>query len=172
MIIWSNNALQRFTFIIFKKFCNETYDCFRRFLQFLQLPHYYFLPNLEIIRNIFNSSNFRMPSAFWRIRFLVNILQIEGLHQNHLNIYSMHLTLSRRRPLSYRNQSIDLRSKSTDWFLYDNGLRLERVNRLTLFLLRSTSGANLILNLWGVALIKRGAYFKVRVIIHMKFQNF
>ena len=39
-----------------------------------------------------------------------------------------HLTLSRRRPLPYRNQSIDLRSKSVDWFLYDNGLRLERVN--------------------------------------------
>ena len=38
-----------------------------------------------------------------------------------------HLTLSRRRPLSYRNQSIDLGSKSMDWFLYDNGLRLERV---------------------------------------------
>ena len=38
------------------------------------------------------------------------------------------LTLSRRRPLSYRNQSIDLRSKSMDWFLYDNGLRLEKVN--------------------------------------------
>ena len=28
------------------------------------------------------------------------------------------LTLSWRRPLSYRNQSIDLRSKSMDWFLY------------------------------------------------------
>ena len=37
------------------------------------------------------------------------------------------LTLSRRRPLSYRNQSIDLLRKSMDWFLYDNGLRLERV---------------------------------------------
>ena len=37
------------------------------------------------------------------------------------------LTLSRRRPLSYRNQSIDLWSKLMDWFLYDNGLRLERV---------------------------------------------
>ena len=37
------------------------------------------------------------------------------------------LTLSRRRPLSYRNQSIDLRSKSMDWFLYDNGLHLKRV---------------------------------------------
>ena len=34
------------------------------------------------------------------------------------------LTLSRRRPLSYRNY---LLRKSMDWFLYDNGLRLERV---------------------------------------------
>ena len=32
------------------------------------------------------------------------------------------LTLSRRRPLSYRNQSIDLRSKPMYWFLYDKGL--------------------------------------------------
>ena len=34
---------------------------------------------------------------------------------------------SRWRPLSYRNQSIDLQSKSMDWFLYGNGLCLERV---------------------------------------------
>ena len=37
------------------------------------------------------------------------------------------LTLSRGRPLSYRNQSIDLHSKSMDWFLYDNDFRLERI---------------------------------------------
>ena len=37
------------------------------------------------------------------------------------------LTLSWRRPLLYRNQSIDLLYKSIDWFLYDNGLRHERV---------------------------------------------
>ena len=30
-------------------------------------------------------------------------------------------------PLSYRNQSIDLQSKSMDWFLYDKGLLHERV---------------------------------------------
>ena len=41
-----------------------------------------------------------------------------------LNIY---FTLSLRNPLSYRNQSIDLLLKSMDWFLYDNGLRNERV---------------------------------------------
>ena len=38
------------------------------------------------------------------------------------------LTLSWRRLLSYRNQSSDLLSKSMDCFLYDNGLRHERVN--------------------------------------------
>ena len=37
------------------------------------------------------------------------------------------LTLSRRRPLSYRNQSINLQNRSMDWFLYDNGLRHESV---------------------------------------------
>ena len=42
----------------------------------------------------------------------------------------MNLTLSWRRPLSYKNQSIDLQSKAMDWFLYDNGLHHERVNNL------------------------------------------
>ena len=40
------------------------------------------------------------------------------------------LTLSRRRPLSYRNQSIDLLHKSMNWFLYDNDLHHERVKSL------------------------------------------
>ena len=40
-----------------------------------------------------------------------------------------HLTLSWRRPLSYRNQSIDFLRESMDWFLYDNGLRHERVKQ-------------------------------------------
>ena len=38
------------------------------------------------------------------------------------------LTFSYQRSLSYRNQSIDLPSKSMDWFLYDRDLRHERVN--------------------------------------------
>ena len=37
------------------------------------------------------------------------------------------LTLPWRRSLSYRNQSIDLHSKSMDWFRYDKDLRHERV---------------------------------------------
>ena len=38
------------------------------------------------------------------------------------------LTLSRRRSLSYRNQSIDLQRISMDLFLYDRDLRHERVH--------------------------------------------
>ena len=32
------------------------------------------------------------------------------------------------KALSHRNQSIDLQSELMNWFLYDNGLRHERVN--------------------------------------------
>ena len=39
----------------------------------------------------------------------------------------MPLTLSWRRPLSYRNQSIELLRKLMDWFLYDNCFRHETV---------------------------------------------
>ena len=42
-------------------------------------------------------------------------------------LFSLCFKLSWWRPLSYRNQSIDLLRKSMDWFLYDNGLRHERV---------------------------------------------
>ena len=38
------------------------------------------------------------------------------------------LTLSRRRSLPYRNQSIDLLCKSMDWFLNGKDLRHERAN--------------------------------------------
>ena len=40
------------------------------------------------------------------------------------------LTISWRRSLSYRNQSIDLLYKSIDWSLYDRDLRHKRVNRI------------------------------------------
>ena len=40
-----------------------------------------------------------------------------------------YLTRSWRRPLSYRNQSIDLHSRSMDWFPFDNGVHHERVKR-------------------------------------------
>ena len=57
-------------------------------------------------------------------------LEIESLKIRELASLIGTLTLSWRRPLPYRNQYTDLLRKSMDWFLYDNGLRHERVNRL------------------------------------------
>ena len=31
--------------------------------------------------------------------------------------------------LSYRNQSVDLQNKSTDWFLYDGNIGRKRIKR-------------------------------------------
>ena len=47
------------------------------------------------------------------------------------------LALSWQRSLSYRNQSIDLLCKSTDWFLYDRYLHFERANTSVRFVLIS-----------------------------------
>ena len=46
------------------------------------------------------------------------------------------LPLSWRRSLSYRNQSIDLQSKSMDWFLHDIDHRHERVKGKLRFLVQ------------------------------------
>ena len=64
----------------------------------------------------------------WSIQEAVYLIMSEfWLWKTFPNV--MFLTLSWRRPLSYRNQSIDLRSKSMDWFLYDIGLRHEMVKQ-------------------------------------------
>ena len=60
------------------------------------------------------------------------VLFASKFRHNTSYILLFYLTLSWRRPLSYRNQFIDLRSKSMDWFLYDNGLRHERVKYVRL----------------------------------------
>ena len=76
--------------------------------------------------HMYNSTNkfclipsFRSSSIFWFKA--VSILIFEAVK------WTKYLTLSWRGPISYRNQSIDLRRKSMDWFLYDIGLRHERV---------------------------------------------
>ena len=56
------------------------------------------------------------------------------------------LTLSWRRALSYRNQSIDLQSKLIDWFLYNNGLCHERVNRHCNVFIKSSAKSNRLLH--------------------------
>ena len=48
------------------------------------------------------------------------------------------LTLLWPRFLSYRNQSIDLHSKSKDWFIHDRDLRHKRVKSSIFFLAKSS----------------------------------
>ena len=52
-----------------------------------------------------------------------------GTFRNFL-VLNTWLTLSWRRFLPYRNQSIDLQNKSIDWFLYDRDLCHERLKGL------------------------------------------
>ena len=59
----------------------------------------------------------------------------DNLSFNQISTERRALTLSWRKPLSYRNQSSDLLCKSMDWFLYDNGLRHERVKQYYLVFL-------------------------------------
>ena len=52
----------------------------------------------------------------------------EHLNQNRIAFYVLELlAFSWRRALSFRNQTIDLLSKSMDWFLCDRDLRHQRV---------------------------------------------
>ena len=67
------------------------------------------------------------PLDAWPI-FIANIIVIIWEKAN-----ASSLTFSWRKLLSYRNQSIDLWSKLMDWFLYDNGLRHERVKITLIF---------------------------------------
>ena len=81
---------------------------------------------------IFDLLNFLkavIPNFTWSI--LEHIVPNNKIYENHcVKINTIvWLTLSWRRPISYWNQSIDLLRKSMDWFLYDIGLRHERVKQ-------------------------------------------
>ena len=65
--------------------------------------------------NIMTSLIEKKLKTLWHYSFITPILNL------------CDLTLSCRRSLSYRNQSIGLLCKSMDWFLYDMDLRHERV---------------------------------------------
>ena len=59
------------------------------------------------------------------IRHTMGVLHLFSIKNTFYD--KMDLTLSWRRPFSYRKQSIYLFRKSMDWFLYDNGVRHEKV---------------------------------------------
>ena len=62
------------------------------------------------------------------MNYLIIVYTIVWFHWCYFSCVVEILTLSWRKPLSHRNQSIDL-----DLFLYDNGLRHERVNSVFLY---------------------------------------
>ena len=66
----------------------------------------------------------KIPATDWDADFEGVNLHVTSLT---LSLCCGSLTLSRQRLISYRNQSIDLQSKSMDWFLYDIGLRRKRL---------------------------------------------
>ena len=78
-------------------------------------------PNIQVFSTDVSLERFRLTRipAFELNSFLSKLMLVGE---------NVRLTLSWRRPLSYRKQTIDLLHKSMDWFLYDNGLRHERVN--------------------------------------------
>ena len=71
---------------------------------------------------------FKMLTLTWPKSSLKNAIKLGFFSTFILNHLTLVLTLSWRRPISCRNQSIHLHSKSMDRFQYDSGLRLERVN--------------------------------------------
>ena len=72
-------------------------------------------------------------------------------------------TLSWQSSLSYRNQSIDLQSKTLDWFLYDRDLRHERVNIKESRTTPSTISNFLIVNFKQIQVIKGFLYFSYKL---------
>ena len=70
------------------------------------------------------------------------------------------LTLSWRRLLSYRNQSIDLLRKSVNWFLYDSGLRHERIK-----LEECCKGHQLISCHWPLSIPPENMWYRKRPVI-------
>ena len=107
--------LYAFNLLTFGTF-TENLQSFNKFFDFLCDRFCLNLVCLKICLYLFLSSD---NNLLWTFEYEVL------LWRNFLSL----LTLSWRRPLSYRNQSIDFLCKLMDWFLCDNGLRHERVNQ-------------------------------------------
>ena len=87
-----------------------------------------------LITFIFNHTYFYLSSRKFMVEQCVKYLIVFLICNTSSNLRRLKtktfLTPSRLRPILYRNQSIDLQSKSMDWFLYDIGLQCERVNQI------------------------------------------
>ena len=85
--------------------------------------------NILLVKtNYLVSSYMEHRSIDWKSPKNNHILSILFIYHSYQSFIS-YITLSWRRPLSCRNQSIYLLRKSMDWFLYDNGRLHERVKQ-------------------------------------------
>ena len=105
-----------YTMILFKATLAQVFSCFAKFLRtpfFIQHVWWLLLSKIYFALLPFTHFNF---AWYWEypIKQIFHAI--------------LRLTLSWRWPLSYRNQSIDLESKSMDWFLYDRDLHNETVH--------------------------------------------
>ena len=105
---------------------NVLHNCFS-WLILIILFHYCFLISPAVLGVDFTAPAFPEWILTLILQFTANIRLLVHVRCIDLPTLNLSLTLSWRRTLSYRNQFIDLLCKSMDWFLYDNGLRHERV---------------------------------------------
>ena len=91
------------------------------------MPHAKFL----YINVVFRTSRFCLKISAIEVSSILRLSFVNMFLNSHFtnSIEDEVLSLSRWRSISYRNQSIDLQSKSMDWFLYDIGLRRGKVKQ-------------------------------------------
>ena len=100
-------------------------------------------------------------------KYTVDLLLFHSFNGN--TRQSTYLTLSWRRPLSYRNQTIDLLCKIMGWFLYDEDLRHGRVKLGIVFSLIMDKKCNLLCNQPFNPIIWKSA--KVKFLLSKKHQR-
>ena len=70
---------------------------------------------------------YRVQNTRWNMELMDGTISSAKWYPFLSQAFCLLLTLSWWRSLPYKNQFIDLQSKSTNWFLYERGLRDERV---------------------------------------------
>ena len=80
------------------------------------------------MENALCSAFYNFILLMWRTRYARDMHMLYNIIRKPRNALNFYLTLLWWRSLSYRNQSIDLESKSMDWFLPDRDLLHERVH--------------------------------------------
>ena len=114
---WYQNI---FSFSQNKSVFSKKYFYHKYFFHSSKICFYY----MNFLLNTILVSISDVPLVFTKIRILLPVCKLNN--STRMWIFINCLNLSSRRSLWYRNQSIDLQSKSKEWCLYDRDLRDER----------------------------------------------